>query len=134
MSENAQPTDIDIAAHAFSEAKRVEAEAREARIAAEEHLIELVGLKEEGTMTVKTHWFKVSTTGKLTRSVDQTSAMPVELWRMISRVKSELDVSALKKLATENPDAYREAVKHITTTPAKPSAKVELIQQSQEAA
>jgi hypothetical protein len=127
-----EPTQIDIAAHAFNEAKKAEAQAREARIAAEEHLISLVGLKEEGTTTVKTDWFKVSTTGKLTRSV--ADDMPTEVWRMISRVKSELDVSALKKLATENPDAYREATKYLITKPAKPSAKVELIQQSQEAA
>jgi hypothetical protein len=128
MSNEPTPTPIDIAAHAFYEAKKAENAAREARIAAEEHLISVVGLKEEGTMSVKTEWFKVSTTGKLTRSVDQTSAMPVELWRMISRVKSELDVAALKKLATTNPDAYREAVKHIITKPAKASAKVELIE------
>lgn len=129
-----EPTPIDIAAHAFSEAKKAENAAREARIAAEEHLISIVGLKEEGTTTVKTEWFKVQTTGKLTRALAQDADIPSDIWRMISRVKSELDVAALKKLATTNPDAYREAVKHIITKPAKPSAKVELIQQSQEAA
>lgn len=129
-----EPTKIDIAAYALQQAKQSEDEAREARIAAEQHLIDLVGLKEEGTTTVKTDFYKVSTTGKLTRAVDPKSPMSNEVWKMISRVKSELDVKALKALATSNPAAYQEACKGLITKPAKASAKVELLQQNQEAA
>ena len=131
-----EPTKIDLAAYALQQAKQSEEQAREARIAAEQHLIDLVGLKEEGTTTVKTDFYKASTTGKLNRKLNATADMPDELYHEITRVKHELDVVKLKKLATENPIRYQEACKWIVSTPAKPSAKVELLQpqQSQEAA
>ena len=129
-----EPTDIDLAAYALHEAKRAEDQAREARIAAEQHLVDLVGLKEEGTTTVKTDFYQVSTTGKLNRKLNATADMPDGLHHEITRVKHELDVVKLKKLATENPIRYQEACKWIVSTPAKPSAKVELLQQSQEVA
>ena len=132
-----EPTKIDLAAYALQQAKQSEEQAREARIAAEQHLIDLVGLKEEGTTTVKTDFYKASTTGTLNRKLNATADMPDELYHEITRVKHELDVAKLKKLATENPIRYQEACKWIVSTPAKPSAKVELLnqtQQSQEAA
>lgn len=129
-----KPTDIDLAAHALSEAKRAEATARQARIEAEEALIALVGLKEEGTTSMQTDWYKVSTVGKLTRTLKATADTPPDLLEAITRTKRELDVTKLKRLATEDPVRYQAACKWITTKPAKPSAKVELIEQQETAA
>lgn len=134
MNDNVQPTDIDLAAHAFIEAKKAESKAREARIAAEEHLISLVGLKEEGTTTVKTAWFKVQTTGKLARSLKATADMPDTLYHEITRVKHELDLAKLKQLATTNPIRYQDVCRWIETKPTKPSAKVDHLAQKQESA
>lgn len=131
-----EPTEIDLAAYSLEQAKAAEAQARDARIAAEEHLIALVGLKEEGTMTAKTDYYKVATTGKLTRTLnlEEAAMLPDDLFAEITRTKHELDVKALKALATARPEDYRAALRAVVTKPAKAAVKVELIQQSQEAA
>lgn len=116
---------LDTLAFALEEAKRKENEARDERIKAEQALIETVGIKEDGTTTTKTNWYKVSTIGKLNRKLVATADMPDELYHAITRVKHELDVTALKKLATANPDQYREACRFIETSQAKPTVKIE---------
>ena len=134
------PTDIDLAAHAYEQAKTAEDQARAARLAAEEHLLDLVGLKgDEGTKSVKTDWYKVSTVAKLTRSIDRNKAG--ELRPLVDEAtfysvfvpELKLSVSGLKKLATANPDAYRTLLGAVVTKPAKASVKVELIQQEEAA-
>lgn len=130
-----EPTEIDLAAYALLEAKAAEEQARNARLAAEKHLIELIGVKDEGTVSKKTAYYKVVTTGKLTRTLVAASDMPDAVYHAITRVKHELDVKALKALATADPRAYQEALRYVSTKPAKPAVKVEQIpQQQQEAA
>ena len=124
---------LDELAYQLEQRKAAEAQARAERIKAENALIEAVGLKEEGINTTKTQWYKISTTGKLNRKLVATTDMPDKLYHAITRTKHELDVTALKKLATSHPEQYREACRFIEATPAKPSVKIERIEPTKQA-
>ena len=115
--------------------KAAEDAARAERIKAENAIIEAVGLKEEGTTTTKTDWYRISTVAKLSRAfTDHADTMPLELYNRITKVKQELDPVRLKALATEDPKAYQEAIKHIQTKPTKPAVKIERIEPTKQAA
>ena len=118
---------LDELAYELEKCKAAEKAARIERIKAENALIEAVGLKEEGTTTTKTGWYRISTVAKLNRKLIAED-IPDKLYHAITRVKHELDVTALKKLASSHPEQYREACRFIATTPAKPSVKIERIE------
>lgn len=121
---------IDEAAWRLLECKRLEDEARQNRISAEESVIALVGLAPEGTQTEKTQYFKVSTVSNLNRSLvpngeDIIEAEGERYLDKIVRYRPEVSVSGLKALASQEPEVYARIIKAIITKPAKPSVKVE---------
>lgn len=131
---NAQPdvSELDQLSWNLIEAKRMEDEARQHRLNCEEAVIALVGLATEGTQTVRTDYFKVSTVANLTRTLTKDGEDIIEkegtaVMDQIIRYKPEVSVSGLKQLATSNPDAYQRVIKGIITKPAKPSVKVEML-------
>lgn len=134
---NEEPTEIDLAAHSYQQAKAAEDTARLARLAAEERLIALIGCKEEGSTSRKTAYYKVATTGKLTRTLiaDRVQEAATALGELIDTViqwKPALSLSGLRALEKANPEAYAAMCKAIVTKPAKPAVKVELIQRKEE--
>jgi len=138
---NNQPTEIDLAAQAYREAKDAEDQARNKRVALEERLILLVGLKgDEGSQSAKTDWFKVTTTAKLNRSLiqdalaDVQSQVPQAIYEQVIQYKPSLSLAGLRACEKANPDAYRAFCQAIVTKPAKASVKVDLLPQKQEAA
>lgn len=128
-----QPTEIDIAAQALRDAKRSEEDARIARLVAEEDLITLIGVKAEGTTTVKTEFFKVSTVGKLTRSLDEAAFraiaddIPAAFRDRLVRWKPELVAAEVRHIEHNEPEIYRVLAQALTVKPAKPAVSVELI-------
>ena len=132
MSEST-PTDLDLACQAYREGKANEELARNARLSAEERILSLVGVKEEGTTTVKTEWFKVATVGNLTRTllVDELpkvqGLIDQRIYEQVIKHEPKLSVSGLKAVATANPDAYRVLLAAVTTKPAKATVKVEVL-------
>jgi hypothetical protein len=132
MSEST-PTELDLACQALREAKDEEDKARNARLDAEERILSLVGVKEEGTTTVKTEWFKASTVGNLTRTllVDELpkvqGLIDQRIYEQVIKYEPKLSVSGLKAVATANPDAYRVLLSAVTTRPAKATVKVEVL-------
>lgn len=140
---------LDQAVFAFYEAKAAENRAREQRLACENTIIELIGVKEEGTISQKTDQYKISTTGSLKRDFIQGFEVPCEfrispegplndgerlVLARIVKYKAELDPTAFKKLASSDPGAYRVAAQWVTAKPQKPSVKLEIIEQKQAAA
>ena len=126
--ENKKPQPIDLLAFELKKAKELEASAREKRVQIENQIIEAAGIKEEGSTTTNGNFFKVTTTGKLTRKLDEKA------WRTIAgqfgddapvRTKVEVDTRKLKKLAVDNPQLFQLALFAITTKPAKGAVKVE---------
>lgn len=126
--DNKKPQPIDLLAFELKKAKELEASAREKRVQIENQIIEAAGIKEEGSTTANGNFFKVTTTGKLTRKLDEKA------WRSIAgqfngtapvRTKVELDTRALKRLAVDNPELFQLALSAITTKPAKGAVKIE---------
>lgn len=128
-----EPTELDLAAYALIEAKQQEEAARNARLAAEERLIELIGVKEEGTTSKTTDFYKISTVGNLTRSLDEVrfdevrEAIGDVLFETFVTYIPKLSVSGFKRLASANPDAFKVAARCVASRPAKPTVKVEEI-------
>ena len=138
---NAQPSHLDVAAYALTQAKAAEDAARNHRLACESRLIELVGVKEEGAKSAKTDFYKVSTVGSLTRSlvpnwreILDDDAIDAVSFAAAIKMEPKLSVSGLKQVATANPEAYRAICKAIVAKPAKVAVKVELIEAKKEAA
>ena len=127
------PTDIDFVAWELLEAKRLEDEARARRLEVEARLIDLIGVKEEGTTSIKTAYFKASTTGSLTRTLVKDwegvfAQLPDWVTDTVIRYKYEVAVSGLKELAAKAPEIYAKCLQAIVTKPAKPAVKVELLE------
>jgi len=150
---NTQPTmnnpDLDTAVFAFYEAKQAEEQARNHRLACEERVIALVGLKDEGTTSVKTPLYKISTAASIKRDfikgfeapcefrlrVEEMPAdgIPPDVLEKIVRYKAEFDPTAFRRLATADPAAYQIACQWVSAKPMKPSVKLEIVQQEEAA-
>ena len=126
--EDKKQQPLDLLAFELKKAKALEASAREKRVQIEEQILAAVGVKEEGSQTSTGNFFKVTTTGKLTRKLDE------KVWRSISgqfngeapiRTKLDVDTRKLKKLAVDNPELFQVALTAITTKPAKSAVKID---------
>lgn len=104
-------------------------------------LTALVGVKEEGSTTVRTDRFKLTTTGKLNRTVDSNRL--TEAWLNLPKEaqdafswKASVSVKALHELEKYRPDVARDISAYITVKPAKATLSIEAIpaEQQQEAA
>lgn len=131
MTNNNKPQPIDVLAFELKKAKELEASAKEKRIECEERLIASVGCQEEGSTTHEGNYFKVTTTGKLSRKLDDKA------WRAIARefngnypvrTKLEIDTKKMRKLACDEPAMYQLFLTCVTTKPAKSSVRIEEVE------
>ena len=122
-----RPQPVDLLGFELAKAKELEASAREKRVQIEQKLIEAIGAKEEGATTQSGNFFKVTTTGKLTRKLD------VQAFNRIAAQLGEhapvkttvsLDVRKLKKLAVDEPALFSMMLDVIETKPAKTAVTV----------
>ena len=122
-----RPQPVDLLGFELAKAKELEASAREKRVQIEQKLIEAIGAKEEGATTQSGNFFKVTTTGKLTRKLD------VKAFNRIAAQLGEhapvkttvsLDVRKLKKLAVDEPALFSMMLDVIETKPAKTAVTV----------
>ena len=122
-----KPQPVDLLGFELAKAKELEASAREKRVQIEQKLIEAIGAKEEGATTQSGNFFKVTTTGKLTRKLD------VKAFNQIAGQLGEhapvkttvsLDVRKLKKLAVDEPALFSMMLDVIETKPAKTAVTV----------
>ncbi len=127
----AEATDLDRLAFELEMAKAKEAAAREARLAVEEKILAAMERKDEGTVSQKTDFYKVSVTFGVDRKVDPEIArqladeMDAEQYARIFRWKPEVSVTELKYLREHNPEGFAQVSRAITAKPSKPSVKVE---------
>ena len=122
-----RPQPVDLLGFELAKAKELEASAREKRVQIEQKFIEAIGAKEEGATTQSGNFFKVTTTGKLTRKLD------VQAFNRIAAQLGEhapvkttvsLDVRKLKKLAVDEPALFSMMLDVIETKPAKTAVTV----------
>ena len=114
MSAQPQPKalTLDEMAELWCQTKADEDRHRSDRIALEELILQITDAKMEGSETTKTQHYKITTTGRLTRSVDWDkyhadvqSRIPENLRPV--KIKETLDVSGVKYLEENEPEIFR---------------------------
>jgi len=126
---------IDQLAQAWREAKYDEEQANAERLEVEAKIVELMGLREgdEGTLSNKTEFFKVTATGKLNRTLDKEnleaalSALPEFYRKRVIKWEPKLDIREFRKMGEEEPEAYKSFAPIVVTKPAKAAVKVEVL-------
>ena len=128
-------TELDRLCHKLQTLKTAEADIKKQRVEVEAEIAALVTPPEEGTEKKITQYYKVTTTGKLTRSLDQSQALelrhewPQELDHLFPvRVKYDNDIKKLRVLEQSHPELYRKFCKCLSTKPAKTAVKIEVLQ------
>jgi len=130
---NTNPTKLDLAAQRWRDAKTREIAAREDRLMAEQDIIEVMGHKEEGAQVSTSEYFKVTTTGKLTRSIDADklaavqSAVPTYIFERVINYTPKVNTRELKYIRQNEPELYKYFATAITVKPAKTAVKVETL-------
>lgn len=127
--ENQEATILDGFAWEWLKLKEKESEIRARRLEIEEGILCVMEKKDEGTVTDKTEFFKISVTYGMDRKVDSelVPILPIsdELRDKVFRKKYEVSVTELKKVREYLPDVYIEVTKAFTAKPSKPSLKIE---------
>ena len=127
-------TELDKLCHAHQQATEEEKKAKSRRLDIEGLIVAISDVKEEGASVTKTRYYKCTCTGKLTRKLDLAAwenvceDVPEDL-RPI-KTKIEVDLKKLRAIETANPELYKFLVEEsrvITSTPAKTSIKVEIL-------
>ncbi len=132
-----QAARIDAAAAVLIERKRIERLATEARIKAELDALELVGCETEGSRSASTDSFKITTTGKIDRKLDEAAwfsisqQIPEAIRNLLVRYRPELVTRELRFVQSNEPHIYRLLSEAITAKPAKASVAVARIEQTQ---
>lgn len=124
-----RPT-LDDLADRLAAAKSAENAARDHRIAIEEQIIAAMGVKDEGSFSLEGSRYKVTTTGKLTRTVDDDTLeaiadqIPVAIWNRLVSYTPKLNLKELRYVEQNEPELFAILAKAITTKPAKPSVAI----------
>ena len=95
----------------------------------DQQLIAIIGYEQEGSRSMDATHFKVTTQGKLNRTVDEVKWAAIEQQipehlRPV-RTKQVVDVKILRALEMAQPELYRYVCGALITKPAKTSIKVQ---------
>ena len=121
------PANLHTLAAAWLQAKADEDAAKARRYEIEAQIVDALPVKDEGTSKTDIGALRVSVTTKLTRSVDTEALQSAwaSLQPTVQKVfnwKADLSLSALKRLDEQE---TAQALRYVTTKPAKPAVKVE---------
>lgn len=126
-----RPKTLDELAYDLEVAKAGAAMAKEQVEAAEQALLAAVPCELEGSLTTASAFYKITTTGKLTRTIEADkigalrAVIPAAIFYRVIRLKPDLSLRDLRYLEDNEPEYYRAFAEAITTKPAKTSVKVE---------
>ena len=128
------PTEIDQAAFTLQEAKnRMELCKREV-LNAELRIIELAGVKDEGTTSESGLYFKIKTVAKINRRIDLkeldllNQRLPQAIISKAFVFKQVINAKGLRHLELNEPEYYNEVTRAVIATPAKIAVSVELVE------
>tara|TARA_R110002096_G_scaffold368233_1_gene561483 strand:+ start:97 stop:501 length:405 start_codon:yes stop_codon:yes gene_type:complete len=128
------PTDLDQAAFQLQEAKNKLELVRQDVLTAEKRLIEIAGVKEEGTTSASGLYFKIKTVAKINRRIDLkeldllNQTLPQAIISKAFVFKPSIDAKGLRHLELNEPEYYNEITRAVIATPAKISVSVELVE------
>lgn len=111
-------------------AKERENDARLIRQDIEDQIVALVGTKPEGTTKAAGQRFEVSTTGKMTRTLDDAvvatlrDKVPGPLFDRLFNYSPKLNLREYRYVEANEPDYFALVSKAVTTKPAKASVSV----------
>ena len=124
-------TSLDELARALQAAKKQLTLAQAAVLNAESAIVSAVGSEDEGSLTVRSDSFKITTTQPITRTVNKTSLdairreFPEDLFEAMFDFKPSLNVRLFKECEHLRPEVYRLACKAVSSKPGKISVRVE---------
>lgn len=127
------PTPLDGACYQYEQAQRALASAKQAMEQAEAEILALVEAKEEGAATTKTDFYKVTTTGRINRTVDDKeveqmrASVPAEWFEQVFKLKPSLSITGMRK--AEKSEFWPLFARAITSKPGKTSLEISRIPQ-----
>lgn len=131
LAEFPAKTDLDTLAARLLQAKAAVKAAQQTVLSIEQDIIAAVGVEDEGSFTVRSDNFKVTTTQPVTRSVNKATVeairreMPEDLFQAMFDFKPSLNVKLFKECRELRPEVYALAAKAVTSKPGKVAVKVE---------
>ncbi|WP_067515581.1 DUF7173 family protein [Endozoicomonas ascidiicola] len=134
MTESNDASRLDKLAYELELAKQSEQQARDLRLAIEQQLCDVVGVKDEGSYSIKGDYYKVTTVSGFTRTLDVEkwqalkNRLPAHVAEKVVRTKLEIDTRQLKSLQGLDPAQYNKVAEAITTKPKKVSVKYERLE------
>lgn len=117
--------DLEALAIELANAKEVEAQAKAARIKAEEALADAIGGKEIGSTSVKCGRISASVKRGYNYKVEDIKAFSIE-FPMFVKSELKLNTSAYESERREDSVLFKEAAKYVSATPSKPSVSLKL--------
>ena len=123
-------TELDELSYKWKECKRIEEEANKKRLEVEKTILSYIEGKEEGTVTKKTNYYKISVIYGIDRKVDSeiASSLSSELgdeYERIFKWEAKIDIKEMRFLVEKKPDVYALVAKAMTSKPKKPSFKID---------
>jgi hypothetical protein len=129
-------TSLDELARALQAAKEQLTRAQAAVLNAESAIVSAVGSEDEGSLTVRSDSFKITTTQPVNRSVDKEALeairreFPEDLFEAMFDFKPSLNVKLFKECQHLRPEVYALACKAVTSKAGKIAVKVEALSES----
>ena len=122
------PNKIELLAASWLAAKKQEETSRAARIAREEKLVPRLAVKPEGSRTETVGAYKITSTGRITRTLDHTAWARIreqvpEALRPV-KIVEQVDDTGCRYLAANEPDIWALCAQAITSTPAKTGVSI----------
>lgn len=130
-SPSVKPTRLDNLIFALLEAKAEMARAKQAYTEIEDQVLAEVGHKDEGTQHQETAFYKVTTTGRMNRTVDERElrmvqdSVPGDIFSRVFRFKPALDLKEYRFIQNNEPEIFQLVSSCVTSKPGKPGLKVE---------
>lgn len=130
-AEKLEPTPLDQAAYEYEMAEKELKAAQKKRDDAMLQVIEIAGVKEEGAKTSKASFYKVTTTGRMSRTLDRDNLTDVQaqvspfFFSKVIEYKPGIVKKELDYLEKNEPEIYKIFMQAITVKPGKPGLKIE---------
>lgn len=123
-------SELDRLAFAYQCAKNEEYAAKKKREEYEAQILALVTVEDEGTAHTETEFYKITTTGKKSRSIDQAALsavqerVPEAIFNRVITYKPGIDLKQLRYIESNEPEIYSALAEAITVKPGKPTLKI----------
>ena len=134
IQQSADNAAINLLCNELNHLKQTEKNLKQKIDSVSSQIISMVGHETEGATRVESDVFKITTTGKLNRTIDQSSlqavqdAIPAPLFLKAIKFKPSIDLKGLRYLENNELETYKMLSNAIITKSGKTSLTVEVIE------